>query len=32
MEIPAGVAGSLSWVMMNRAAVPSGDRNSLSPR
>ena len=31
-EMPAGVAGSASWVMMKRAALPSGDRKSFSPR
>ena len=30
--MPSGVAGSPSWVMIIRAALPSGDRNSLSPR
>ena len=27
--MPAGVAGSVSWVMMKRAALPSGDRKQF---
>ena len=30
--IPCGVAGSVSWVMIIRAALPSGDMNSFIPR
>ena len=31
-EIPSGVAGSPSWVMIILAALPSGDMNSFMPR
>ena len=31
-EMPWVVAGSPSWVMIIRAAWPSGDRNSFMPR
>ena len=30
--MPSGVAGSPSWVMIMRAALPSGERNSFRPR
>jgi hypothetical protein len=31
-EMPSGVAGSPSWVMIIRAARPSSERNIDSPR
>ena len=30
--MPSGVAGLPSWVMIMRAAWPSGERNSFRPR
>ena len=31
-EMPSGVAGSPSWEMMNRTALPSGETNIFMPR
>ncbi|CFS59678.1 Uncharacterised protein [Mycobacterium tuberculosis] len=31
-EMPSGVAGSPSWEMIIRAALPSADRNNFRPR